>query len=1182
MFRFGLAVLCPVCLLVFCGSVFPGDWHHPLYLDGGAYWQQRVPVRVHNETEAALVGHPVAVDVGIGAGEAALAGRRAESIRVCDARGTELLFALYGPDGAAVAGGPIPKDSTLVIPAECEPNGVALFYVYFHNAAAGPLPDFLSVRTKLANGDAELGIGDTPAGWTHDLPDAQHRASWTGENPKSGRRCLKTVVADGAEPTWIATRQHGIRITGGARYRMQAWVRGENVRGFAGWYIHVGNSENSMMMAPTLSAGDGTFPWKQLSTEFTAPDDANRISLGTVLRGTGTAWFDNVTLDCLSPGRIRAEAGPAESIQLREVGTDVPWHGDQLPGGAVSRHRAAINAMNLRAADLGPALVSVDLWRLEARMRGRLNRGSIVVTLDGDPIPHRFFGDQLLLQANLPARSQLRYYVYFSDDASFPPRDTTDEAGVVSEPSNLIQNPGFETGEPVPDAWTTSSPLQNAQGVAFGVDAPGCDGMGKRCAKMHVPSDAPNAWRGWHQSVPVTPGRTYLLSAWGKCKDIEGGEVRVHAHRRRATGELSAHSPFLSVGPGVTGTADWQLMSGAITIPEDTVNLQLHLTMEQSGTVWHDNVALTEIVPGRIVRLEGRPGARSEPLAVWQVPAVVKVFQDDPAPRDAPPIEIAAARNEYEPLQLAIRSTRPVSEVRIEVEPPVGPNRFRLDNIEIAVARFVPIDHPTNYYQSESPAWHRKTPASRGGCDGWAGMWPDPLVPQETFDARPNTTQPIWITLAVPKKAPAGDYRGKVRLIAKDSPIAEVPFRVHVWDFALADESHVAAIYDVRLGPGAALWGKPMDEMHQEVIRFMASRRLCPDTISPPPSFRRQNGHVTADFGEFDKAAEVYFDQLKFPFAYTPWNLYLFGWGHPPKTIFGERPYEGEPPYENADRNRLRPEYKRVYQKMLKLFWDHLKEKGWHKKVVLYISDEPFDRHQHILDQMKALCDMIHEVDPAIPIYCSTWKHVPEWDGYLDVWGIGHDGRVPPEKMAELRAAGDRLWYTTDGQMCTDTPYCAVERLLPHYCFKYGVEAYEFWGVGWLTYDPFRFGWHSYIHQSSEPGSSYWIRYPNGDGFLLYPGAAIGREGLISSIRFEQAREGVEDYEYLYLLTQLVAKAKAAGRDISDAEKALSSARKLVEIPNAGGRYSTKILPDPDAVYRVRCGLAEAIEAMSD
>ena len=312
-----------------------------------------------------------------------------------------------------------------------------------------------------------------------------------------------------------------------------------------------------------------------------------------------------------------------------------------------------------------------------------------------------------------------------------------------------------------------------------------------------------------------------------------------------------------------------------------------------------------------------------------------------------------------------------------------------------------------------------------------------------------------------------------------------------------------------------------------------------------------------------------------------PEEFYLFGWGFPPKAAFGENPYPGSPPYVGADRSRLRPEYKKAYQACLKLFWDHVKQKGWDRRFVLYISDKPFHGEAAIRQQMKALCAMIHEVDPAIPIYSSTWQHVPEWDGYLNIWGLGHYGTVSTEKMAQLRARGDRLWFTTDGQMCIDTPYCAVEHLLPHYCFKYGVEAYEFWSVGWLTYDPFRFGWHAYIPQSDTPTNAYWIRYPNGDGYLIYPGPAIGHDGPVSSIRLEQAREGVEDYEYLCLLKSLIARGRSAGRDTTAAQQAMQAEADLVTIPNAGGRYSTRILPRPAILDEVKQALGTAIEQLS-
>jgi hypothetical protein len=164
--------------------------------------------------------------------------------------------------------------------------------------------------------------------------------------------------------------------------------------------------------------------------------------------------------------------------------------------------------------------------------------------------------------------------------------------------------------------------------------------------------------------------------------------------------------------------------------------------------------------------------------------------------------------------------------------------------------------------------------------------------------------------------------------------------------------------------------------------------------------------------------------------------------------------------------------------------------------------------------------------------------------------------------------------------MCTDTPYLAIERLLPHYCFHWDVEAYEFWGVSWFTYNPYEFGWPAYIRQSDAPGSTTWIRYPNGDGFLIYPGGPIGHEGLVSSIRLEQAREGVEDYLYLDTLRGLADRASASGSSSAEAEAALERARSLVRMPSAGGRYSTQILPDPDRVLQAKEAVARAIEGM--
>ena len=1157
-------------------SATAADWHHPLALPGDGYWQARVPITVQNGSDRVLEGTAEEVDVP-------LTGVRAESVRVCNADGVEMLFALTDPLGHLLTTGEIPAGTKLTIPVECEAGKSARYFVYFGNDGAALLPDFLKPTRSLINGDVEQGVGDTPAGWSHDQADDEHRCLWSKESPQSGRRCLKTVVAPKAEHSWIASRQSGIRIVAGARYRLRAYVKAENVVGAAGWFIHVGNQEDSMLMGPVIRAGDGTFDWKPIETEFTAPINADRATIGTVLRGTGTAWFDNLTLEQLSPGLVQSTVGSIERMPLRESPKVIPqeWPVSLLRKGYA--RRAVVRAFHFESTPGGERLAAVDLKPILARARGRLDRDSIVVMAGQQRVTHGLLGDTLVLDADALPRSASTWHVYFRDDQP-PETDSTTgrepkTAGLVASTRNLVKNPSFEQGQSLPDGWTPSQ--DSTKGITFGFGQPGAPGLGPQAAKLSVSHDTPKNWRGWRQTVNVEPGCDYLVAGWLKTEDVSD-EVRIHAHVQQADGKLCLENGYRSVGSSITGTADWTLLSDILRMSPDAAKLQLHLTMDATGTLWHDGLVVAKVWPAHLVGFEARPLASNDGMALWQVPSVVKVFPDDPAPEQtsASANAIALARNERETLQLAVRSGKAVPGVKVEVESPRGPDGTVLD-VEVGVVGIVPIDHPTSYYRSETPVWHRKLPpAHRAGCDGWAGMWPDPLLPTDTFDLGVNETRAIWITAAATQKTPAGNYVGRVKLTAGGRLIRQRDFIVKVWDYTLPERGRFGAIYDVRFGRNPEWWGGPFNEKYPELLKFLADRRLSGDRIFPDPKIDYVDGKVVADFTEFDRVAEWYFDELKLPFSYTPRAFYLFGWAHPPAKKFGEEPYAGERPWEGMDRSQLRPEYKRAYQACLKAFWDHVTEKGWADRFVLYISDEPHYRHEHIVQQMIALCKMIHEVDRKIPIYSSTWGHVPEWDDSLDIWGIAHYGRVPVEQMEKLKREGRRVWFTTDGQMCLDTPYCAVERLLPYYCFKYGVEAYEFWGVAWTTYNPHRFGWHSYINQADMPGHNYWIRYPNGDGFLIYPGAPIDHNGPVSSIRLEQAREGVEDYEALCLLRSRIQSAEAAGRDVTKAKAVLAQAEALVTIPNAGGRYSTKFLPEPAVVNDIRQQVSAAIVAI--
>jgi hypothetical protein len=331
---------------------------------------------------------------------------------------------------------------------------------------------------------------------------------------------------------------------------------------------------------------------------------------------------------------------------------------------------------------------------------------------------------------------------------------------------------------------------------------------------------------------------------------------------------------------------------------------------------------------------------------------------------------------------------------------------------------------------------------------------------------------------------------------------------------------------------------------------------VSPGIIYPPPDFEYQDGNLTVDFKEFDRTCTLLFDELNCNVAYTPWLFYALGWGYPPKKLFGHEPFTAE--------------WNAIFQGGLRAFFDHCREKGWDKYFVYYASDEPDQRSEEVQGNLARVCDLAREAVPGLLVYSSTWAHLRRLDGHLNLWGIGPQGTFPLEEVEERRRAGDRFWFTTDGQMCLDTPYLAIERLLPWLCFKYGVEAYEFWGVSWWTYDPWKHGWHSYIRQSHEGEKYYWVRYPNGDGFLTYPGQGIGQKEPVPTIRLAAAREGIEDYE-LFLALQAHASHNSA------AAKALDQVRQLVQIPNKGGRFSTSLMPVPPAMARARTAVGQAL-----
>jgi hypothetical protein len=164
-------------------------------------------------------------------------------------------------------------------------------------------------------------------------------------------------------------------------------------------------------------------------------------------------------------------------------------------------------------------------------------------------------------------------------------------------------------------------------------------------------------------------------------------------------------------------------------------------------------------------------------------------------------------------------------------------------------------------------------------------------------------------------------------------------------------------------------------------------------------------------------------------------------------------------------------------------------------------------------------------------------------------------------------------------------------RLWPWQSWQYGVKGILVWAtIYWtspLAYpeptlqDP----WGDPMSWVTGYGNPVGLRSPwgNGDGRFLYPPRRDPNkstepclDGPINSIRWENLRDGVEDYEYFWLLQQ--AANDGARRGL--AAGLLEDARALLRVPEAISTDLTHFTTDPRAILEHRDKLARMIERL--
>jgi Domain of unknown function (DUF4091) len=473
---------------------------------------------------------------------------------------------------------------------------------------------------------------------------------------------------------------------------------------------------------------------------------------------------------------------------------------------------------------------------------------------------------------------------------------------------------------------------------------------------------------------------------------------------------------------------------------------------------------------------------------------------------------------------------------------------------------------------------------------GKPGWYPDALPPLRLPLALPaGKNQPLWVTVHVSREAKPGEYHGELRLKTSLGAVA-VPLRVRVYDFALPEETHLKSA----LGMGShginqyhGLHGEEQKELvFEKYLRNFAEHRISPYPFDDyaPIDIRfvgeGTNKHAQVDFTKFDQAAERWLDQAHF----STFVLTLRGMGG--GTFHSRHLGELEGFQEGT------PEFAQLFQDYLSQIETHLRERHWLSKAFTYWFDEPAPKDfEFVADGMKRLKAAAPGVRRML-----TVQPEPPLLGQVDIW-CGLTPKWTPELVRERRAAGEEVWwYICCGPQAPyvtefiDHPGTEL-RLWPWQSWQYGVQGILIWQTTYWTSsaafpppqlqnpwaDPMSYK-SGYDQKAGQIG--YW---GNGDGRFLYPprrepgtNEPPCLDAPINSVRWENLRDGMEDYEYFWLLQQEVQRLGAVKGEI----EVVKQGRELLKVSDDVSKDLTHFTTDPRVMLDHRERVARMIERM--
>jgi hypothetical protein len=490
-------------------------------------------------------------------------------------------------------------------------------------------------------------------------------------------------------------------------------------------------------------------------------------------------------------------------------------------------------------------------------------------------------------------------------------------------------------------------------------------------------------------------------------------------------------------------------------------------------------------------------------IELFAVSDLNQIFEDGynlPLKKDS--IKLTGIRNEVLSGQCVFKSNKRLENVTVELsilKNTDSGNTIPPENVTWNFVGSIPLTQ--NAPNQFDEVLVRKAPAH----------FPDYLKEEQQIDVGKGVYQAVWLTVEIPETTDPGLYLASL-IVKSASEERSIPIELTVFPLTLPDDRHlkVTEWYSTRnfeklhgiKEKYSVDWFNMLGKYADNLVSHRQNIFQVP--MNSIMISRRDDGELFFDFSRFDQIAQVFWDTGKMDYLETG-ELARFG----EEAWFStDIHFKDFSVYDESKNEEITMKGLDVIPFLLPAFENHLRSKGWLDKTLFHVKDEPTLRN---VTAWKEISKIIHKYAPdLVRIDALETTHlfddieiaVPKLD-YLAGW---------LEDYQEAASRGTELWFYTVGiYQARSYPNKTIDmplidnRILHWINYRYDLKGFLHWGWNQWTDNPYE-----------EVGMHI------GDGWHVYP----SENGVLNSLRWEQMRNGIQDYEYFWLLEDKISKLK--------------------------------------------------------